>query len=1044
MCGEPRGTSTSRSAAARCWALAALTALAAPGLAAAQQPGAPKPALARRIVSALKTTRGLALDIGCGDASLAIELARRTGLKIQCVEPDAATVQRAREAIDAAGLYGTRVAADTGSLAKLAYPSYCANLVVCGDEFVAGRRGRDLKEIFRVLNPDGVAFIGQSAAAAGKAKHLLSRDELTGWLKEAGITSYEPDETDGVWLRITRPRSAGWDEWTHRGHDPANTYASGDKLHAAELKLLWAGAPQPGLASAAILVAGGRLVEVGRGYGGHPLTTPYIQVSDAFTGIRLWAKVGRKQLGIDRPLLNYSPIRSCSDIAAAGDNLYVLGGKVCHVLDLRTGAERARFGIPEKARAAEEDIWLYLASVGDTLYGSIGPSPRHQLRGFTGWGGTHWRQISRAVFALDRPTGRPRWVRQASAATSSIVIAEGRLWFIDSDKALRCLDAGSGDVMWTKKTDIPARARITHAACHRGRLWVMYSPSGKTDSRTRDAGWKLAVFSAEDGSLLHRPALKHPVASMSLSEGTVFLSPQHAKGQIYALDAATAAVTGEMLSGPSGSKCTPVLATPKWVFYRHQAGSGFVRIDRRTRQRFTYDRIRCSCHYPGLPANGLLYVQGPGCNCAHPFRAHVALIPGKRAVSSPADAKDRLVRGEAHGRPLGEKDEGAWPTWRADCTRSGQTAGSPPGVLRPAWKRELPGRPTAVAAGGGLVFCGSTDRKLYAVDAASGAVRWAHIASGPVRVTPHLWRGRIYFGDDDGWVNCLGAEDGKVIWRFRAALGDERIVGYGEIMSAWPAGNGVLVRDGKAYCTAGFFPGEGGMLYALDAATGEALWTQRRLDRRRQADCTFGAMAMGDTVLFMPTVGGAPLGVHLDDADRKRYFNLSWQGAFSPRGHLVMTLGDAVIAGSPHLQYIHHVTTYYDLRKALPVVTDEAIYLRDGRALTAEKRSAYKVHRKRGELTYVKSALPKRVQPSPEASDLLWRAWRGVTMSAAIKAGGTIFTGGEGKVYATAAADGRELWSEPVPGTVTDLAFAGGRLFAVTDAGAIVCFAPSR
>ena len=120
---------------------------------------------------------------------------------------------------------------------------------------------------------------------------------------------------------------------------------------------------------------------------------------------------------------------------------------------------------------------------------------------------------------------------------------------------------------------------------------------------------------------------------------------------------------------------------------------------------------------------------------------------------------------------------------------------------------------------------------------------------------------------------------------------------------------------------------------------------------------------MGQTVLFMPTVGGAPLGVHLDDADHRAYFNLSWMGAFCPRGSMVMTLGDKVIVGSRDLQYIHHVTTYYDLRKALPVVTDDAIYMREGRFLTAEKRSAYKVHGKRGEFTYVGSTLPKRVRP---------------------------------------------------------------------------------
>ena len=45
----------------------------------------------------------------------------------------------------------------------------------------------------------------------------------------------------------------------------------------------------------------------------------------------------------------------------------------------------------------------------------------------------------------------------------------------------------------------------------------------------------------------------------------------------------------------------------------------------------------------------------------------------------------------------------------------------------------------------------------------------------------------------------------------------------------------------------------------------------------------------------------------------------------------------------------------------------------------------------------------------------------------------TIFTGSDGRVHATRAADGKQLWSAPAPGKVTDLAFHAGRLFVVTD-----------
>jgi len=65
-----------------------------------------------RIAADLKGRSGLALDIGCGDASMAIAVARRTKLFVQCFDSDAAAVAKARKAIEASGLYDTRVAAD--------------------------------------------------------------------------------------------------------------------------------------------------------------------------------------------------------------------------------------------------------------------------------------------------------------------------------------------------------------------------------------------------------------------------------------------------------------------------------------------------------------------------------------------------------------------------------------------------------------------------------------------------------------------------------------------------------------------------------------------------------------------------------------------------------------------------------------------------------------------------------------------------------------------------------------------------------------------
>ena len=61
-------------------------------------------------------------------------------------------------------------------------------------------------------------------------------------------------------------------------------------------------------------------------------------------------------------------------------------------------------------------------------------------------------------------------------------------------------------------------------------------------------------------------------------------------------------------------------------------------------------------------------------------------------------------------------------------------------------------------------------------------------------------------------------------------------------------------------------------------------------------------------------------------------------------------------------------------------------------------------------------------------------------MTTVIKAGGTIYSGAKGKVFATKADDGQELWSAEVPGEPLSLAWNDGRLVVVCDSGAVVCF----
>jgi outer membrane protein assembly factor BamB len=125
----------------------------------------------------------------------------------------------------------------------------------------------------------------------------------------------------------------------------------------------------------------------------------------------------------------------------------------------------------------------------------------------------------------------------------------------------------------------------------------------------------------------------------------------------------------------------------------------------------------------------------------------------------------------------------------------------------------------------------------------------------------------------------------------------------------------------------------------------------------------------------------------------------------------------------------------------LPVVTSETIFainqtISRSRYLVAARRQAYAVTADKA----CAFSLRREMRSARPEEYIRWRAWQDQYMTAIIQAGTTLFAGGAGKVYATAG-DGKELWSAPVPGTVSDLAFNAGRLLVATDTGTIVCFA---
>lgn len=153
-----------------------------------------------------------------------------------------------------------------------------------------------------------------------------------------------------------------------------------------------------------------------------------------------------------------------------------------------------------------------------------------------------------------------------------------------------------------------------------------------------------------------------------------------------------------------------------------------------------------------------------------------------------------------------------WPMFRRDLARSGT---DDPAVV--STKAALAGLvkwsfTTAEAihsspcVSDGVVYFGSRDRHLYAVDAVTGQQLWAVETDSWVESSPVVVGGVVYFGCNDAFLYAVDAKTGAEVWKHKTV----------HALRSSPA-----VANGVIYIGADNF-----RVYALDAATGEEKWSK--------------------------------------------------------------------------------------------------------------------------------------------------------------------------------------------------------------------------
>ncbi len=401
-----------------------------------------------------------------------------------------------------------------------------------------------------------------------------------------------------------------------------------------------------------------------------------------------------------------------------------------------------------------------------------------------------------------------------------------------------------------------------------------------------------------------------------------------------------------------------------------------------------------------------------------------------------------------------------WPTYRGDCRRSGYSTETLPAKLALRWtyrSRHAPcpawsGRDTrmpfdrayhVVAAGPSLFFGSSADCKVYCLDAATGTERWAFFTDAPVRFPPTVGEDRLFAVSDDGFLYCLAADDGRLLWKRRGGPNESMVLGNGRLTSRWPARGGPAVADGVVYFAAGIWPSEGIFVYALDARTGEVQWCNDTAggivmgQPHGGATAASGISAQGHLVvagdvLLVPTGRAVPAALRRADG-KLIYFHLQANTRYGGSG--IVVAGDVFLNGGVAFDVptgARHPAVSGLVPRLVAASPNALLRWHDGKieSLVWSKTEAPD---RRGKTTAAVKLESTWSTPTPYGGTALVAAG---TMAVSAGAG----PAGHG-VSTVDLASHEACWSHPVEGEPWDLAVAGGRLFVTTDEGVIHCFA---
>ena len=575
---------------------------------------------AEQLIQRASDPSGYCLVLGLTDGNLALELARRSDLRVIAIDPDPQVVDGLRRRALAEGIYSPALVARVADPKTAQLPPYLATLVTSErPQSLDLSNAVQVARLYAVLRPYGGCWSASvTDADAGVLEQLVQQQTLP----RAEL------DRKGSWATLIRAGALpGAADWTHEYGDAANTLMSQDQLVKAPLGLLWFGGPAshgelyynrhfwgPGLT-----VVDGRMVVQG----------PNLLTSiDIYTGRVLWKLKVEDGSGPGRRGTFFEKDKPGFHFVAVSDSVYLVYADRCLRLDPRSGKTLAELKLP-----SPDDRWGKVRVWQDQLLVTVFRE-REKLG-----------LMPLAITALGRYEGEQRWTRDASYGVPLMAVGKEKVYFFDGVlsglydawkrrglvpesepfRYLKALDARTGKPVWERTT-----GRVV--------TWLGYSQQHDTLVVSNKRG--IDAVRGKDGEELWQKNEEAPgfgghpenVWDKVILSGDLVID-QRGPGRAFQIQNGELAEQTHPITGESvpweftktGHHCNYAIASPHLLTFRADV-AGFY--DRATMGSARLSGFRSGCRNSLIPAGGVLNAPNyaHGCSCSYNLFTSLGLM----------------------------------------------------------------------------------------------------------------------------------------------------------------------------------------------------------------------------------------------------------------------------------------------------------------------------------------------------------------------------------------------------------------------------------